>query len=425
MTPQRLIEPARLAGSALLRTQSDERLVDLTRDGNDRAFEAIVQRYRRPLLRYCTRMLPVTRAEDAGQQAFLSASTAIRSGDAELNLKPWLYRIAHNATLNALRQNGWTHEQLDESVDGVERPDQAAERRERFGEVMLAVKALPERQRDAILLREMEGRSYDEIASALDVTDGAVRQLLNRARTTLRAAAAALVPPDLAAWLAMRGGPADSVGARIAEICTGAGGAAVAAKLGAAVVVAGAIAGGAANAPVPGLGSEHGTPGRSAALAAEASAATPAPLRARLVAGRGSGALVGDDGHRRRRASGRGTPGGSDDDAARTDDREHGGRSGSDDHGTASEPGDDHSGDGSGATTDDHSGSDNSGPGGGGTSGSDDSLSLMQTTTTTDDSLSSNSGPSSSSGSGSSGSGSSGPGSGGTDDFTSTSGSDH
>jgi hypothetical protein len=51
MTPRGLIEPARLAGSAVLRTQSDDRLVDLVRDGNERAFEAIVHRYRRPLLR--------------------------------------------------------------------------------------------------------------------------------------------------------------------------------------------------------------------------------------------------------------------------------------------------------------------------------------------------------------------------------------
>ena len=58
MTPRRLIEPARLASTAVLRGQSDERLVDLTRAGNERAFEAIVERYRRPLLRYCARILP-------------------------------------------------------------------------------------------------------------------------------------------------------------------------------------------------------------------------------------------------------------------------------------------------------------------------------------------------------------------------------
>ena len=62
MTPWAVINPARLAGSGLLRTQSDSRLVDLVRAGNDRAFEAIVLRYHRPLLRHCRRLLPAGRA---------------------------------------------------------------------------------------------------------------------------------------------------------------------------------------------------------------------------------------------------------------------------------------------------------------------------------------------------------------------------
>jgi RNA polymerase sigma factor (sigma-70 family) len=417
VTPRRLIEPARLAGSTLLRTQSDERLVDLTRDGNDSAFEAIVQRYRRPLMRHCSRLLPEARAEDAVQQAFLSAYTAIRSGDAELNLKPWLYRIAHNAALNALRQNGWTHEQLDESVDGVERPDQAVERRERLGEVVVAVNALPERQRDAIVLRELEGRSYDEIAAKLDVTDGAVRQLLNRARNTLRAGVALLVPPDLAARLAMRGGSGDSIGGRIADICTGAGGAAVAAKLGVAVVAAGVVAGGAVNAPVPGLGGGRGDGSPAVPAVAAASAASSAPGSTRLVAGRGSGSLAGGSQGRIRSEHGAGPHTGA---------RHDGGSRGSETHG--GDTSDDRSGDRSGAPADDHSGSDHSGPGGG---GSDDAVPVSVTTTapTTDDRLSSNSGPgSTSSGSGTSGSGTSGSGTsgGGSDDFSTSgvSGSD-
>src|SRR3954454_536063 len=113
MTPQRLIAPARLASTAVLRGQSDERLIDLTRAGNARAFEAIVHRYRRPLLRYCARILPPERAEDAVQQTFLSAYNSIANGDRDLKLKPWLYRIAHNSSLNLLRQNGWNHDQLD------------------------------------------------------------------------------------------------------------------------------------------------------------------------------------------------------------------------------------------------------------------------------------------------------------------------
>src|SRR5688572_9351948 len=73
MTPRHLLEPGRLAGSALLKAQSDERLVDLTRAGNDRAFEAIVDRYKGQLLRYCARILSDGRGEDAVQQTFLNA----------------------------------------------------------------------------------------------------------------------------------------------------------------------------------------------------------------------------------------------------------------------------------------------------------------------------------------------------------------
>ena len=134
MTPRALIEPARLAGGALLRSQSDERLVDLVRAGNDRAFEAIVHRYRRALLRYCRRLLPAGRAEDAVQQAFLNAYRALRADDRAIDLRPWLYRVAHNAALNTLRAGARAEgtEELTDQVDGVERPDQAFERRERL-----------------------------------------------------------------------------------------------------------------------------------------------------------------------------------------------------------------------------------------------------------------------------------------------------
>src|SRR4051794_21380387 len=256
LPPKSLTEPARHAGTALLRSQTDSRLVDLTRDGNERAFEAIVQRYSRPLLRYCSRLLPAARAEDAVQQAFLSAHRAIHAGDAELNLRPWLYRIAHNSSLNLLRQNGFDHDQVSEEIDGVETPPQAFERGERLRTVVAAVQELPDRQRDAIVLQAVEGRSYDEIATELGVSDGAVRQLLNRARTTLREAAAALTPTGL---LARIGSAAEApVAERVAAVVAGTGGGALLAKAGATLVVAGAVAGGAATGALPGTGGDGG-----------------------------------------------------------------------------------------------------------------------------------------------------------------------
>jgi DNA-directed RNA polymerase specialized sigma24 family protein len=97
---------------ALLRTQSDARLVALAAGGHERAFEAIVERYRRQLLRHARRHLPEARAEDALQQAFVSAWTALRRGDEVRELRPWLHRIVHNAALNALRAPGYDYEEL-------------------------------------------------------------------------------------------------------------------------------------------------------------------------------------------------------------------------------------------------------------------------------------------------------------------------
>jgi RNA polymerase sigma factor (sigma-70 family) len=251
VTPRRLIEPARLAGSTLLRTQTDSRLIDLVRAGHASAFEAIVQRYRRPLLAHCSRLLPEARAEDAVQQTFLSAYQAMTRGEADLNLRPWLYRIAHNASLNLLRQNGWSYDQLSDHLDGVERPEQALERRERLRSTLDAVKALPERQRDALVLRELEGMSYDEIATTLGVGDGAVRQLLHRARATLRSGLTAVTPVGLverlAAALASTGGDPS---ARVAEVAAGVGIGAGAVKVGAAVLATGAIATGVVAVPI-------------------------------------------------------------------------------------------------------------------------------------------------------------------------------
>ena len=113
MTPESLIAPARLARRPVLATQTDSRLVDLVRAGYEPAFETIVSRYRAALLRYAERFLPPERAEDAVQQSFVSAYEAMLRDDADLNLRPWLYRIAHNASLNALRDRGLRHDQLD------------------------------------------------------------------------------------------------------------------------------------------------------------------------------------------------------------------------------------------------------------------------------------------------------------------------
>ena len=356
MTPRALFHPARLARRPVLSTQSDERLVDLVRAGSEPAFETIVERYRRALMRYVSRLLPPERAEDVVQQAFVNAYEAMHRGGAELNLRPWLYRIAHNTALNALRDRALRHDELDERMDGVERPDQALERTQDLRDLLVAVQALPERQRDAILLRELEGRSYAEIALALGVTDGAVRQLLNRARNSLRAAAAAVTPMPLLARLAA-GDSAEPVAVRVAEMVGvgAAGSGALMAKVCATALVTGAVVGGVAVAPEGDRDERRG----SAVGAAEAQAAETSSTDADddASAGSGAGERAGGEGDRSgtREDGGDGRRDG-DERAALTGDE----RSGRGDH-HSSGPGGDNSGPGGG---------DNSGPGGGDRSGS-------------------------------------------------------
>ncbi|MDA0185201.1 sigma-70 family RNA polymerase sigma factor [Solirubrobacter phytolaccae] len=201
----------------LLRTQSDERLVALARAGNERAFEAIVARYRPLLVRAARRYLSDTRAEDAVQQAFLAAWSALQRGDDVRDLRAWLYRIVHNTALNALRASGYEWAELPDSIAGA---DSELDRRMDVREALTGLAALPERQREALLRIAVEGRPQTEVAAELGVSEGAVRQLVHRARLTLRAAATAITPLPLLSW------------------GSGVGAGATAAKVGAAAVIA-------------------------------------------------------------------------------------------------------------------------------------------------------------------------------------------
>src|SRR3954468_3753152 len=218
--------------TVLLRTQSDDRLVALARAGHERAFEAIVERYRKPLLRACRRILPEARAEDAVQQALVAAWTGLSRGDDVQDLRPWLYRIAHNSALNQLRVAGYDYDELQGLLDGGPAPEEELERREVARRTLTGLAALPPRQRDALLQIAVQGRGQDEVARALGVSEPAVRQLVHRARTQLRAAATALTPLPMAGWLADMGQTAGGA----------AGVAATAAKVGAVVVLAGGAA---------------------------------------------------------------------------------------------------------------------------------------------------------------------------------------
>jgi RNA polymerase sigma factor (sigma-70 family) len=231
---------ARLVLGPALRTQPDRRLVALVRDGYETAFDEIVRRYGGPLRRYAAAIVGV-RSEEVTQDAFSKALLALRQGDAEIELRPWLYRIVRNTALNDLRDRPPAAEALAETLAGGRNPAEELERREELADLIRQLRTLPESQRAAIMMRELEGLSHEEIAAALGVSGGAARQAIHRARTALRNGLGMLLPmPVLRALLAGSSSPS-------IEAAAGAGGAGVVLKATTAtVLVAGVIGAGAA-----------------------------------------------------------------------------------------------------------------------------------------------------------------------------------
>jgi RNA polymerase sigma factor (sigma-70 family) len=186
--------PALAGRSPLLRLQSDERLIALTRRGHDGAFEALVQRYQPRLLAFCRHMLGSQEdAEDVLQEVFTAAFNAILADDRPINARPWLYRIARNRSLNHLRRPqpaGQDSMDVFERDGGTTTAD-TVHKREEFRQIVSDVHELPETQRTALLLREIDALSYDQIAEAMDTTVPSVKSLLVRARVSLAEAAEA------------------------------------------------------------------------------------------------------------------------------------------------------------------------------------------------------------------------------------------
>src|SRR3954463_12848263 len=180
--------------SPLLRLQSDERLIALVRRGNHHAFEALVARYQARLLAFCRHMLSSKEdAEDVLQEVFAAAFNAVLADDRPINVRPWLYRIARNRSLNHLRRTqavGVDSMDVHLSENGQTTADKV-HRREEFRLLIADVQELPETQRTALLLREIDALSYEQIAEAMETTVPSVKSLLVRARVSLAEAAEA------------------------------------------------------------------------------------------------------------------------------------------------------------------------------------------------------------------------------------------
>lgn len=169
------------------RMLGDDALARLAAGGSDGAFTALYERYHGPLLAYARSiLLDAEDARDATQSALEKALRALPGRDDDRPLRPWLYRIVHNESVSLLRRRR-PQVALDETVDApcAPAPELDAERRRRLAELVEDLRALPERQRGALVMRELSGLGYDEIAGVLGISAGAARQTVSEARSAL------------------------------------------------------------------------------------------------------------------------------------------------------------------------------------------------------------------------------------------------
>ena len=165
----------------------DEALASRAAAGNTAAFAALCERYHEPLLGYCRSILLNTEdAHDATQSALENALRALPRREPGRALKPWLYRIAHNEAINIVRRRQPVAGGIDtDDLVSVPGPEVDSEQRTRLAQLVDDLRMLPERQRGALVMRELSGLSYDEIGLALGVSNEAARRAVFDARTAL------------------------------------------------------------------------------------------------------------------------------------------------------------------------------------------------------------------------------------------------
>jgi RNA polymerase sigma factor (sigma-70 family) len=266
-----------------LDSEPDEELVTLAQGGNEAAFDAIVRRYEPELHAQARRLTSDGRAEDVVQQAFLNAFSSLQSGGRVRHLRGWLHQIVRN---EVMRSRTPVEAPLqDESISG-EALEDVVQRRATARAVLTELSALPQRQRDAMVDTALLGVPRAQIARTMGLSEGAVRQLVHRARLTLRQAATALVPFPLTRLF---GG----IGADSAPELTAAAGAASAGgltlKVGA-LIASGALATGIAVTHV--TSHSHPRPVTGATRHQPGLAGTSPSLRITRPAARATGAVI-------------------------------------------------------------------------------------------------------------------------------------
>ena len=186
----------------------DDELMERYRAGDENAFTLLVRRHQQPLVNFIARFInDRDGAEDLAQETFIrifKASRRYQPGRA--HFKTWMYHIASNLCKNELRNRGRRNRyRVDnvvdsrddgdtERIDLIERapadasfqPEVALERKELDEAIQTAIAELPEQYRVPLILRDIQGLSYDEISETLELRDGTTKSRINRARLMLK-----------------------------------------------------------------------------------------------------------------------------------------------------------------------------------------------------------------------------------------------
>jgi RNA polymerase sigma-70 factor (ECF subfamily) len=180
----------------------DHALLEATRTGDETAFQELVRRYRNPITNFVYRMLnDYDRAVDLAQETFVRVYMSAERYQANYSFSTYIYRIASNLAISDLRQRKRRRlvpiPSFFSDKDGTEMevelpderqimPDEAMIEDERRRAVSRAIASLPEKYRAAVVLRDIEGKSYEEISAVLGLSDGTVKSRINRARNLLK-----------------------------------------------------------------------------------------------------------------------------------------------------------------------------------------------------------------------------------------------
>ena len=183
-----------IASPRVLRVASDTRLVELIRQGRAAAFETLYDRHHRAILSFCRHMLgSAEEAEDAVQHTFLAAYNDLMSTNRPMHLRAWLFTIARNRCYSILRSR---REQAGRAGRRARHPEGLAalvvERRQDLRDLVFDLGRLPDEQRAALVLSEMDSLSHEQIGRVLDVPKDKVKALgVFQARESLIASRAA------------------------------------------------------------------------------------------------------------------------------------------------------------------------------------------------------------------------------------------